>query len=48
MPSKKLARQGVSKEKFDRCVEHVKAQGKANPYAVCNSSLDRSKSKKKK
>lgn len=25
---------------FDRCVEHVKAQGKAkNPFAVCRASM---------
>jgi hypothetical protein len=47
MPSKKLKRQGVSNEKFDRCVSKVKAKGGANPYAVCNTSLDKSKGKKK-
>lgn len=46
MPSKKLAKQGVTKEKFDRCVEHVKAKGTGNPYAICNKSLDRGKRKK--
>ena len=25
--------------KLDRCVEHVKAKGKGNPYAICHASL---------
>jgi hypothetical protein len=47
MPSKKLARQGVTTKKFDSCVSKVKAKGGANAYAVCNTSLDKSKRKKK-
>jgi hypothetical protein len=41
---------GVSPEKFDRCVDEVKAkQGKAvNAYAVCNASLGKSYNQLKK
>jgi len=45
LPSKKLAKQGVTKKKFDSCVSKVKAKGGANPYAVCNTSLDKKKKK---
>lgn len=46
MPSKKLARQGVTKEKYDSCVEKVKRKSPGvNAYAVCNKSLDKKKRK---
>ncbi len=48
MPSKRLAKAGVSKEKFDSCVAHVKAKGKGNPYAICTSSFNKSKGFKSK
>lgn len=46
MPSEKLRKKGVTNEKFDRCVSHVKAKSPgANAYAVCNSSLGKKKKK---
>ena len=42
---------GLNTQKFDRCVSKVKSRRgkKANPYAVCNSTMGRkSESKNKK
>ena len=46
-------KKGLNTDKFDRCVSKVKSRSgkKANPYAVCNSTMSgkskgRSKSKK--
>ena len=39
-------KKGLSTEKFDRCVTKVKSKGGAkNPYAICNASMGKSKSK---
>lgn len=46
MPSEKLRKKGVTNEKFDRCVEHVKSKSPGvNAYAVCNSKLGGKKKK---
>ena len=39
-------KKGLSTKKFDRCVTKVKSKGGAkNPYAICNASMGKSKSK---
>jgi hypothetical protein len=43
-------KKGLNAAKFDRCVSKVKSKSgkKANPYAVCNSTMsDKSKGKSK-
>lgn len=42
MPSKKLKKAGVSKQKFDRCLAHVKGQkGVKSAYAICEATLQK-------
>jgi hypothetical protein len=48
MPSKRLAKAGVTKEKFDSCVAKVGTGGGKNPYAICNASFNKSKGFKSK
>jgi len=43
MPSEKLRRAGVSSKTFDSCVRQVKAKGTGNPFAICESSLQKSR-----
>jgi hypothetical protein len=39
-------KKGLSTKKFDRCVTKVKRKGGAkDPYAICNVSMGKSKSK---
>ena len=43
-------KKGLNSDKFDRCVSKVKSKSgkKANPYAVCNSTMSgKSKGKSK-
>lgn len=47
MPSKKQAKAGVTKEKFDSCISKVKAKGSGNAYAICNASFNKSIQRKK-
>ena len=48
MPSKALAAKGLSKEKFDRAVGHVKAKDGGNPYAIATATFNRSMGVKRK
>lgn len=42
MPSERLARAGLSKERFDRRVEGIKRSGSSvNPYAVATAAFNR-------
>ena len=42
MPSKALAKAGLSKEKYDRCVDKVKSSGSGkNAYAICTAGFNR-------
>jgi len=47
MPSKKQAKAGVTKQKFDSCISKVKAKGSGNPYAICNASFNKHIAKKR-
>lgn len=42
MPSERLRKAGVTKEKFDSCVRQVKGSGK-NAYAICTASFNKSR-----
>jgi len=43
MPSKKLKSAGVSDKVFDSCVSQVKTKGSGNAFAICESSLQKSR-----
>jgi len=43
MPSERLRKAGVSRETFDSCVSQVKAKGGGNAFAICESSLQKSR-----
>ncbi len=40
MPSPRLVKAGLSKDKFDRCVTKVRGTGK-NGYAICTASFNK-------
>lgn len=47
MPTAAQRKKGVTTKKFDSCISKVKAKGGGkNPYAICNASFNKKKSKK--